>query len=156
MVFEENIICFGHMKHMRHMKHMKKKAKFTGKMWRWGTWGNHRLRTPSTACGLLPPPAGGPPPSMREVLGFRRSRPAALPSIGYRGFAVAPMTLRASSRSLLYNPGCRVETLLRPLSAVNRNLPGNSHSRASAPCDFRFPPCFFPHSGRMAPIPLIP
>ena len=148
----------------------------------------HRPRTPSTA-------AGGPPPSKREVLGFRRSRPAALPSIGYRGFAVAPMTLRASSRSLLYNPGCRVATLLvskgvmgflgdlredrirarpvggsarrsipsereatllRPLSAVNRNLPGNSHSRASAPCDFRFPPCFFPHSGRMAPIPLIP
>ena len=21
------------------------KAKFTGRMWRWGTWGNHRLRT---------------------------------------------------------------------------------------------------------------
>lgn len=42
MVFEENIICFGHT---RHMMHMKKKAKFTGKMWRWGTWGNHRLRT---------------------------------------------------------------------------------------------------------------
>ena len=60
-------------------------------MWRWGTWGNHRLRTPSTA-------AGGPPPSKREVLGFRRSRPLALPSIGYRGFAVAPMTLRAPSR----------------------------------------------------------
>ena len=203
----------------------------------------------------------------------RRSRPAALPSIGYRGFAVAPMTLRAPSRNLVYNPGCRVETLLvskgvmgflgdlrgrnsksppnplglrstspspktslfegggppagggrslrasrpynpshalskpliqprvqgrnparfnggygvprgfkggskpsapcgrlseaehpkrkgatllRPLSAVNRNRPGNSHSRASAPCDFRFPPCFFPHSGRMASIPLIP
>ena len=33
MVFETNIICFGHM------KHMKKKAKFTGGMWRWGAWG---------------------------------------------------------------------------------------------------------------------
>ena len=43
----------------------------------------HRLRTPSTA-------AGGPPPSKREVLGFRWSKPAALPSIAYRGFAVAP------------------------------------------------------------------
>ena len=31
--------------------------------------------------------------------------------------------------------------------------PGNSHSCANAPCDFRFPPCFFPHSGRMASIP---
>ena len=45
-------------------------------------------------------------------MGFRRARPAALPSIGYRGFAVAPITLRAPSRSLLYNPGCRVATLL--------------------------------------------
>ena len=44
--------------------------------------------------------------------GFRRSRPSPLPSISYRGFAVAPITLRAPSRSLLYNPGCRVETLL--------------------------------------------
>ena len=26
--------------------------------------------TPSTACELLPPPAGGPPPSKREVWGF--------------------------------------------------------------------------------------
>ena len=58
----------------------------------------HRPRTPSTVCGLLPPPRAVPPPSKREVLGFRRSRPAALPSIGYRGFAVAPMTLRAPSR----------------------------------------------------------
>ena len=42
------------------------------------------------------------------------------------------------------HPKRKGATLLRPLSAVNRNLPGNSHSRASAPCDFRFPPCFFP------------
>ena len=61
----------------------------------------HRPRTPSTARGLLPPPAGGPPPSKREVLGFRRSKPAALPSIAYRGFAVAPITLRASSRRVV-------------------------------------------------------
>ena len=89
-------------------------------------------------CGLLPPSTdsfhrcGGPPPSKREVLGFRRSKPAALPSIGYRGFAVAPKPLRASSRSLLYNPGCRVETLLvskgvmgflGDLRGRNRNLP---------------------------------
>jgi hypothetical protein len=53
-----------------------------------------RGRTPSTA-------AGGPPPSKREVLGFRRSKPAALPSIGYRVFAVAPMTLRAPSRNIV-------------------------------------------------------
>ena len=51
--------------------------------------------------GLLPPPAGGPPPSKREVWGFRRSRPTALPSIGYRGFAVAPITLRAPSRNVV-------------------------------------------------------
>ena len=47
------------------------------------------------------------------------------------------------------HPKRKKATLLRPLSAVSRNRPGNSHSRASAPCDFRFPPCFFPHSGRM-------
>ena len=46
-------------------------------------------------------PRGGPPPSKREVLGFRRSKPAALPSIGYRGFAVAPITLRAPSRNIV-------------------------------------------------------
>ena len=83
------------------------------------------VRTPSTA-------AGGPPPSKREVLGFRRSKPAALPSIAYRGFAVAPMTLRAPSRSHLYNPGCRVATLLVLMGVMgflgdlrgrNRNLP---------------------------------
>ena len=50
---------------------------------------------------LLPPPAGGPPPSRREVWGFRRSRPPALPSIAYRGFAVAPITLRAPSRNVV-------------------------------------------------------
>ena len=33
--------------------------------------------------------------------GLRRSRPTALPSIGYRGFAVAPMTLRAPSRNIV-------------------------------------------------------
>ena len=64
-----------------------------------------RLRTPSTASGRSP--------SLDEGgLGFRRSRPTALPSIGYRGFAVAPMTLRAPSRNLVYNPGSRVATLV--------------------------------------------
>ena len=79
MVFEENIICFGHMKHMKSNFREDAVNAF------------HRC--------------GGPPPSKREVLGLRRSRPSALPSIGYRGFAVAPKTLRAPSRSLLYNPG---------------------------------------------------
>ena len=41
------------------------------------------------------------PPSMREVWGIRRSRPSALPSIAYRGFAVAPMTLRALARKVV-------------------------------------------------------
>ena len=107
-------------------------------MWRLGTWGNHRLRTPSTvrgllppprtpstvrgllppsadsfhrprtpstAHGLLPPPRAVPLPRRGRSWGIRRSKPAALPSIGYRGFAVAPMTLRALSRSLVYSPG---------------------------------------------------
>ena len=80
---------------------MKKKAKFTGRMWLWGTWGNHRLRTPSTARGLLPPPRAVPLPRRGRSWGVRRSRPAALTSIGYRGFAVAPITLRAPSRGIV-------------------------------------------------------
>ena len=64
--------------------------------------------------------------------GLRRSRPSALPSIAYRGFAVAPMTLRAPSRNLVYNPGSRVATLvvsmgvmgfLGDLRGKNRNFP---------------------------------
>ena len=77
-------------------------------------------------------PRGGPPPSKREVWGLRRSRPPALPSIGYRGFAVAPITLRAPSRNPLYNSGSRVATLvvsmgvmgfLGDLRGKNRNFP---------------------------------
>ena len=90
------------------------------------------IRRKSNGFELLPPPAGGPPPSRREVWGFRRSRPSALPSIAYRGFAVAPMTLRAPSRNPLYNSGSRVATLvvsmgvmgfLGDLRGRNRNLP---------------------------------
>ena len=61
---------------------------------------------------LLPPPTGRSPSLNEGGLGVRRSRPSPLPSIGYRGFAVAPKPLRAPSRNLVYNPGCRVETLL--------------------------------------------
>ena len=57
--------------------------------------------TPSTVCVYSFHRCGGPPPSKREVLGLRRSRPAALPSIAYRGFAVAPMTLRAPARNVV-------------------------------------------------------
>ena len=49
-------------------------------------------------CGLLPPPRAVPLPRRGRSWGVRRSRPSAVPSIGYRGFAVAPMTLRAPSR----------------------------------------------------------
>ena len=50
---------------------------------------------------LLPPPTGRSPSLEEGGLGFRRSRPSALPSIGYRGFAVAPMTLRAPARNIV-------------------------------------------------------
>ena len=79
----KKIICPTHAAHVGHM---------TGDLMGF---------TPSTACELLPPPAGGPPPSRREVWGVRRSRPPALPSIAYRGFAVAPITLRAPSRNVV-------------------------------------------------------
>ena len=64
----------------------------------------HAMRAP-TGDGLLPPPRAVPLPRRGRSWGIRRSKPAALPSIGYRGFAVAPMTLRAPSRSLVYSPG---------------------------------------------------
>ena len=54
--------------------------------------------TPFPACRLLPPSADGSPPSKREVYGLRRSRPPALPSIAYRGFAVAPNPLGLAER----------------------------------------------------------
>ena len=119
------------------------KAKFTGRMWRWGTWGNHRLRTPSTVRGLLPPPRAVPLPRRGRSLGFRRSKPAALPSIAYRGFAVAPITLRASSRSLLYNPGDERARNARPYGGqrCNRcNRCNDATQRCKCISPFRFPP----------------
>ena len=69
MVFEENIICFGHMKHMKKKPNSQDECGF-------GERGG------IIVCGLLPPSAdsfqrprtpstaaGGPPPSKREVLG---------------------------------------------------------------------------------------
>ena len=57
---------------------------------------------------------GGPPPSRREVWGLRRSRPPALPSIGYRGFAVAPITLRALSRKVVITSGTNGRAMRAP------------------------------------------
>ena len=54
--------------------------------------------TPSTAHGAVPPPP------RREVWGFAGQGLPALPSIGYRGFAVAPMTLRAPLRGTAVQP----------------------------------------------------
>ena len=127
--------------------------------------------TPSTVCGLLPPLRRSP--SLKEGgLGAARALSNFLLLLrvqgrnpgrfngGYgvpRGFKGGSKPSAPCGRlSEAEHPKRKGATLLRPLSAVNRNHPGNSHSRASAPCDFRFPPCFFPHSGRMAPIPLIP
>ncbi len=59
---------------------------------------------PRGARSLLPPLRRSP--SLDEGgLWFRRSRPSPLPSIAYRGFAVAPITLRAPSRRFYTTPG---------------------------------------------------
>ena len=71
---------------------------------------------------------GGPPPSKREVLGIRRSKPAALPSIGYRGFAVAPITLRAPSRRVV---------------VITSGTNGRASRARRHSTDFRFP---YPHT----------
>ena len=82
------------MLHMLHVLHMsgvcRKKKIFSVKAT--GSNSFHRLRA-------VPLPRGG------RFLGFRRSRPTALPSIGYRGFAVAPITLRAPSRRVVITSG---------------------------------------------------
>ena len=63
--------------------------------------------TPSTACGRSP--------SLEEGgLGLRRSRPTALPSIGYRGFAVAPITLRAPARRVVITSGINGRAMRAP------------------------------------------
>ena len=147
MVFETNIRCFGHM------KHMKKKPNSQDECGVGERGGNHRLRTPSTVRELLPPPAGGPPPSKREVLGFRRSRPAALPPIGYRGFAVAPITLRAPSRNIvvitvtgaaIYETGAQCAplrgTAMQPSVANASNRCNDAAQRCKRISPFRFPP----------------
>ncbi len=68
--------------HMMHMKHMKFEKGFFER-----TAGANAFQR--MGYELLPPPTGGPPPSKREVLG------GCVPA-----------------RSLVYNSGCRVETLL--------------------------------------------
>ena len=146
MVFETNIICFGHMKHMKKKPNSQDEC---GVGERGGI----------IVCGLLPPPrtpstaAGGPPPSKREVLGFRRSKPAALPSIGYRGFAVAPMTLRASSRNIvvitvtgaaIYETGAQCAplrgTAMQPSVANASNRCNDAAQRCKRISSLRFPP----------------
>ena len=155
----KKIICPMHAAHVGHMI---------------GDWFNlsplpadsfHRLRTPSTACGRSPSLEEGGLGGIRVrsklfiQLRVQGRNPARFKG-GYgvpRGFKGGSKPSAPCGRfSEAEHPKRKGATLLRPLSAVNRNRPGNSHSRASAPCDFRFPPCFFPHSGRMAPIPLIP
>ena len=102
-------------------------------MWLWGTWGNHRLRTPSTAAAV-------PLPRRGRSWGIRRSRPPALPSIGYRGFAVAPITLRALSRSLVYSPGDERARNARPYGGQRCNRCNEAAQRCKCISPFRFPP----------------
>ena len=102
---------------------------------------------------LLPPPTDSfhrlravPLPRRGRSWGLRRSRPAALPSIGYRGFAVAPMTLRASSRNIvvitvtgavIYETGAQCAplqgTAVQPTVAMMKPSVANASHR----CDFR-------------------
>ena len=129
MVFETNIICFGHTKHMKKKPNSQEEC---GVGERGGI----------IVCGLLPPPAGGPPPSKREVLGFRRSKPAALPSIGYRGFAVAPKPLRAPSRRVVViTSGPNGRAMRAPTGYDGAtNCCNDKTQRCKCISPFRFPP----------------
>ena len=76
---------------------------------------------------------GGPPPSKREVWGVRRSRPTALPPIAYRGFAVAPITLRPLSKPLIQpRVQGRNPARFKGGYGVPRGFKGGS--KPSAPC----------------------
>ena len=88
------------MMHMKHMKHMKFEKGFFER-----TAGMNAVQR--MGYELLPPPAAVPLPRGGRSWGFAGQGLPALPSIAYRGFAVAPMTLRAPSRRFLYNSGCR-------------------------------------------------
>ena len=140
MVFETNIICFGHMKHMKKKPNSQDECGV-------GECGG------IIVCGLLPPPADSfhrlravPLPRRGRSWGIRRSKPAALPSIGYRGFAVSPKPLRASSRSRLYSPGDERARNARPyrVRRCSRRLQTHltvammqpSVANASHRCDF--------------------
>ena len=106
------------------------------------------IQCKSNGFKLLPPPAGGPPPSRREVWGFRRSRPTALPSIGYRGFAVAPITLRAPARRVVRTSGINGRAMRAPYRARRCNQRLQMHltvammqpSVANASHSCNFPP----------------
>ena len=90
---------------------------------------------------------GGPPPSRREVWGLRRSRPAALPSIAYRGFAVAPYDPSRVLSKGCYNIGDKRARNARPyrVRRCNRRLQMHltvammqpSVANASHSCNFR-------------------
>ena len=85
---------------------------------------------------------------MREVLGFRRSRPPALPSIGYRGFAVAPITLRAPARRVVITSEINGRAMRAPYRARRCNQRLQMHptvammqpSVANASHSCNFPP----------------
>ena len=79
-------------------------------------------------------------------MGFRRSKPAALPSIGYRGFAVAPITLRALSRNIvvitvtgaaIYETGAQCAplqgTAMQPSVANASNRCNDATNRCNSP-----------------------
>ena len=63
--------------------------------------------TPSTAAAV-------PLPRRGRSGGFAGQGLPALPSIGYRGFAVAPMTLRASSRRVIITSGINGRAMRAP------------------------------------------
>ena len=61
-------------------------------------------RPPSSREGDRPQAVEGVPAHPRLIKDTRRSKPPVLPPIAYRGFAIAPITLRPPPRSPLYNP----------------------------------------------------
>ena len=107
---------------------------------RWLLYSFHRLRA-------VPLPRRG------RSGGFAGQGLPALPSIGYRGFAVAPMTLRASSRNIvvitvtgaaIYETGAQCAplrgTAMQPSVANASNRCNDAAQRCKHISPLRFPP----------------
>ena len=116
-VFPKNLLHMLHMLHVLHMSGVCRKKK--------------DIRRKSNGFELLPPLRRSPSLEEGGLWGFRRSRPPALPSIEYRGFAVAPITLRAPARRVVITSGINGRAMRAPTGAAVQPTVANASNRCN-------------------------